>query len=296
MTEPTRIVLAKGCTWNETIWNPSMISTALWLDAADARTVTAPGGVVEQWNDKSGNGRNASQATAGNRPAYQLATQNGLNAVRFTAASSHSLSVGTTSTWNFLHNGTTSAVFIVAQARSTGDNPNAIHCYISTGGASSANIGYYIAYDDTASVSRNNALSTRIANAAVGGSGTYAVLDNTNDKITPGTYHVISSYVNASNATAINRNAGRIDGSAEFGSNASTLAPSASNSTYALTLGRDLVATSLDFTGNICEILIFNTQPNTLDRQRIEGYLAHKWGLTANLPADHPYKTVGPTP
>lgn len=28
--------------------------------------------------------------------------------------------------------------------------------------------------------------------------------------------------------------------------------------------------------------------------QRIEGYLAHKWGLESNLPSDHPYKTVAP--
>jgi hypothetical protein len=216
--------------------------------------------------------------------------------VRFTAASSHSLSAGTASTWNFLHNGNSSSVFIVARVRSTGDNPDAIHCYLSTGGAASAGIGYYIAYDDTASSSRNNALHTRVANAAAGGSGTYSVVDNTNDKITPGTYHIISSYVDADNATAVNRNADRIDGSAAFGSNVSTNAPSSSNSTYALTLGRDLIATSLDFTGDICEVLIFNTQPDTLDRQKLEGYLAHKWGLTANLPGGHPYKTVGPTP
>jgi hypothetical protein len=33
----------------------------------------------------------------------------------------------------------------------------------------------------------------------------------------------------------------------------------------------------------------------TSDRDKIEGYLAHKWGLTASLPNDHPYKTVAPT-
>jgi len=30
------------------------------------------------------------------------------------------------------------------------------------------------------------------------------------------------------------------------------------------------------------------------DRQKIEGYLAHKWGLEANLPDDHPYKESAP--
>ena len=31
------------------------------------------------------------------------------------------------------------------------------------------------------------------------------------------------------------------------------------------------------------------------DRQKIEGYLAHKWGLAASLPADHPYKDAAPS-
>jgi hypothetical protein len=284
--------LRKEFQWNETVWNPSMISTALWLDAADATTVTTVSGAVSQWNDKSGNGRNATQGTAGNRPVYQASAQNGLNAVRFTAASSHSLSAGTTSTWDFLHDGNSSSVFIVARVRSTGDNPNAIHCYLSTGAAATSSRGYSIAYDDTASDSKNNALHIKVAR----GSTAFSVSDNTNDKITPGTYHILSSYVDADNATAGNRSANRIDGSAAFGSNVSTYPPSTNNSNYALTLGRDLRENTLDFTGDICEVLIFNTQPDTLDRQKLEGYLANKWGLTANLPADHPYKTVGPTP
>jgi hypothetical protein len=284
--------LRKEFQWNETVWNPSMISTALWLDAADATTVTTVSGAVSQWNDKSGNGRNATQGTAGNRPVYQASAQNGLNAVRFTAASSHSLSAGTTSTWDFLHDGNSSSVFIVARVRSTGDNPNTIHCYLSTGAAATSSRGYSIAYDDTASDSKNNALHIKVAR----GSTAFSVSDNTNDKITPGTYHILSSYVDADNATAGNRSASRIDGSAAFGSNVSTFPPSTSNSNYALTLGRDLRENTLDFTGDICEVLIFNTQPDTLDRQKLEGYLANKWGLTANLPADHPYKTVGPTP
>lgn len=30
------------------------------------------------------------------------------------------------------------------------------------------------------------------------------------------------------------------------------------------------------------------------DRQKAEGYMAHKWGLTANLPSGHPYKSSAP--
>ena len=47
------------------------------------------------------------------------------------------------------------------------------------------------------------------------------------------------------------------------------------------------------FDGFIGEIIIINSVEDS-DRQKIEGYLAHKWGLTANLPADHPYKSNAP--
>jgi hypothetical protein len=51
------------------------------------------------------------------------------------------------------------------------------------------------------------------------------------------------------------------------------------------------------FNGTISElILISGALVGTLERQKLEGYLAHKWGLEASLPVGHPYKTTGPTP
>ena len=271
-------------------WTPANITTALWLDAADASTVTTVSSAVSQWNDKSGNGRNAAQSTAGNRPAYQSAAQNGLNAVRFTAASSHFLTAGTTSTWNFLHNGTNSAVFIVARVRSTGDNPNDAHYFLATQ-VSSAEIGFQCYYEDRTSVSINNGFSCAVSR---GVSGVNTATASVADVLTPGTYNIASVYVDADNATANNRILFRVNGGTETGGNTLTNAPSASNSTHALNIGRNPLPL-LYLTGDICEILIFNTQPGTTDRQRLEGYLAHKWGLTASLPADHPFKSNAPT-
>ena len=47
--------------------------------------------------------------------------------------------------------------------------------------------------------------------------------------------------------------------------------------------------------GLIGEIVITNNLLTEDDRQRMEGYLAHKWGLEGSLPGDHPYKTDAPT-
>jgi len=48
------------------------------------------------------------------------------------------------------------------------------------------------------------------------------------------------------------------------------------------------------FDGNYCEFMLFNIALNTFQRQQIEGYLAWKWGLQANLPANHPFKNAPP--
>lgn len=45
----------------------------------------------------------------------------------------------------------------------------------------------------------------------------------------------------------------------------------------------------------IYELLLYNTYLNTTERQKIEGYLAWKWGLQVNLDAGHPYKNAAPT-
>ena len=60
-------------------------------------------------------------------------------------------------------------------------------------------------------------------------------------------------------------------------------------------IGRDRNFRGRSWIGKISEIIALNTLPSTADRQRLEGYLAHKWGLASNLPSDHPYKTSPPT-
>jgi hypothetical protein len=60
---------------------------ALWLDASDTSTITESSGSVSQWNDKSGNGRNFTQATAAKQPTTGTRTQNGRNVIDFDGSS-----------------------------------------------------------------------------------------------------------------------------------------------------------------------------------------------------------------
>jgi len=48
------------------------------------------------------------------------------------------------------------------------------------------------------------------------------------------------------------------------------------------------------FTGTICEIILYDAFFTTSQRQKVEGYLAHKWGLVNSLPSKHPYKPSPP--
>lgn len=63
-------------------FDPKSISgLAVWFDASVSSSVTLNSGNVSQWNDLSGNGRHATQATAGNQPSYSTAALNGRNVV-----------------------------------------------------------------------------------------------------------------------------------------------------------------------------------------------------------------------
>lgn len=48
------------------------------------------------------------------------------------------------------------------------------------------------------------------------------------------------------------------------------------------------------FNGQCAEILLYSEALTVAERQTIEGYLAWKWGLVANLPSTHPYKNSPP--
>ena len=57
---------------------------------------------------------------------------------------------------------------------------------------------------------------------------------------------------------------------------------------------------SQTFGGKLFEFMVSQGQPgigsgNKLYIEQAEGYLAHKWGLTASLPVSHPYKNTAPT-
>lgn len=44
----------------------------------------------------------------------------------------------------------------------------------------------------------------------------------------------------------------------------------------------------------IGELILTDTVLSNSDREKVEGYLAHKWGLSGSLTSGHPYKSAPP--
>lgn len=82
----------------------------------------------------------------------------------------------------------------------------------------------------------------------------------------------------------------------ENGTAKSTLAPiPAAVVSGIVALGNRFGANTFGMNGKMAEFVFVSGTMTTEDRQRLEGYLAWKWGLETNLPVDHPYKTTPPT-
>lgn len=244
-------------------WTPAAISLSLWLDANDAGTVSEDSGAVSQWDDKSGNSYNFSQPSSSAQPSIE--TLGGKNVVSFDGVSEY-LSIDE-SLFYALSEHTTVAVIYV-DSGSSGDY------WLAEGSSTNNTPVYGPGRTDGWPFMRNN----------VGGT----VLDSPTDAPYSDSTWKIWGYEETTEEFHKFVNA--------------PLTPSASHSHSRGTLTLDTtslgalvrLSAALHTPIKIAEVVTYSGTSNT-DRQKLEGYLAHKWGLQANLPVDHPYKTEAPT-
>lgn len=262
-----------------------------WYDAADSASITLDAGRVSQWSDKSGNARHATNTTSGStQPSYSTAARNGLNVLRFAAASVQRLAVAGTGTFNFLHNGTDSFIAAVT-VYGTSSNPSGNYQLFGNNGQSSANIGVVFGYDNRnipGTFVASNALLCQVTTTPpninpirlLNSTSTSPISDYSNI-VTPQAMLVQEAVIDADNATLSQRFRLRINGGAEIAANPSTSngSPTTSNATFAMQIGANgNTASTMD--GDICELLFFNQQPTAAARDLIRRYLGSKWGVT----------------
>jgi hypothetical protein len=223
---------------------------ALWLDAADPSTLTLSGSNVTQWNDKSGNGNNATGPT-GTIQINQV-LQNNYTTVSFAANSGFS--------YNIVYSSTIRAVFgVIVNAGSVTTN-NANYQLIGTStlfiGLQSGTYGGNYEFNR----SGNNLLVT---NGLSNFFGTTSIVSATNSTVTKGIY------ING-NAQTIS-----IDQTGSFSFNTGTANIRIANGAQPI---------------NIAELILIDGSISIAQRQQIEGYLANKWGLRGRIPSNHPFK------
>lgn len=240
------------------LWNPLVLRPALWFDAADISTITLSGSNVTQWNDKSGNGRNMTVGV--NSPTIANASLNGLNTVAFDNRTVTQTLIGT---YNYSGTDITlAAVALSTRGSGTTANPR-IWSLNSTGNLDYQNtqgmlMGY--AASNFALLYRNNAIA---AQSTVSTNALWS-------------FHVGTK--SGGNATISSNGESRATGTtstAAFGFNEFRIGG----------------ATTGDggLFGNIAEALMLPYAVTISEQQQIEGYLAWKWGLRSNLPANHPF-------
>ena len=240
------------------LWTPAEMTTALWLDATDSSTITESGGAVSQWDDKSGNGRNVSQSTPTLQPTYSNANINGVQAILFDSDSLVNTAVG-------LPTSAASArsMFVVYRPTKTGING------LCGQGFAASNGSWFVL--QSRDFLGDPFFAGYVPYSVGGGPGTVTFTPKIAEIIydgTSGTLFGTGNQYNTENLT-LNTSGDRFTvGSSPGGSE--------------------------PHGGEIGEVIFVSSAVSSIIREKIEGYLAHKWGLTANLPVNHPYKTTPP--
>jgi hypothetical protein len=241
-------------------WLPSQLSSlVIWLDADDSASVIQSNGSVSQWNDKSGNGHHVSQGDGAKRPTYSSAGVTGSPAIVFT---NDILKTATNVVaWLDGH----SIIAVATQTNETAVNQD----ILGSGGTAIGDVLFGI-YNDKL---RMHAWGSN-SSVSLDGSSTIAV----------NIPHVIAQAYDTSQLRQY------LDGSLQ-GEQSLT-----SNSLPAkqVFLGSRGSLDNARFVGEISEVLVFSNGLSISDRQKIEGYLSHKWGLADKLPVTHPHKNFTP--
>jgi hypothetical protein len=222
-------------------------------------------GFVTTWYDQSGNGLHFAQSTAANQPSIVINSAVVLTfgepAVRFNSVNKNYLEIpSSTSSFNFLHNGTDSTIISVARYFFT-TNPISDSVLISNGGGGSATVGTWVGFSDTSP--NNNAFGVYITRGVggIGDGATHTAQSIVSDTALPFTkqnLHFVN--INAS-AAAIDRIKVQYDNNTIAKNNIRSNTPSTANSTNNMMMGV-YVQGGVKYhalEGDVQELIIYNS-------------------------------------
>jgi hypothetical protein len=244
------------------LWTPSELGTSTLTAWYKADSISgSDGSSVGSWADSSGNGHTTAQLSSARQPTLQTAELNGLSVVRFDGSN------------DILTDGDIAALDV-----GTGD------IWMATVFKSTDDSGVQNFFEKGATAFGLRTTAAGVLQMNLGSSSNIPLQSAGNWSRTAFvlvTAHRVSATCN-----------GFINGTAST-TTGTTNTVSISNSDV-FDIGARAVGAGA-MTGDIAEILVGGATLTDTNRQLVEGYLAHRYGLSGNLPSDHPYKNFAPT-
>jgi hypothetical protein len=278
---------------NADLWRPSALDSGTvknWYDAADLATlwqngdgtgpVTANGQSINRWNDKSGNNNHLTGGNGG--PAYRTSVMNALPVLQFNnqyMENTTSVSMG-----NPTDNVTVIGVF--KKPVNNDWTP-----FVQWGKYPLNGAGDRVVFATGGSRLEPVPGETGSAEFAyMGGFGSWTTQSVTSET-TPFMFIGALDQVPSPDTFTVWK-----DGLLQYGARDASATTSPSDILDAIRVG----CYPWPLRADISELIILNTGTGSLsqsDRQRVEGYLAHKWwgaGAANPLPSDHRFKNLAP--
>ena len=268
VTEQTIINLAnKGWTING-LYRP--VSSLAWYDSSDTSTITEDSNAVSQWDDKSSNERHLINGTSVQQPTTNTRTINGLNVLDADGINQYLFN---NTNFEFPDSGNF-MLFVIAEVDSSDDFNDAIWAWEDD-------------VDIQLDTARNNGeMRGRHFVPQTGNDNN--LFSTTNVGGVPNLWSTVLDFDSSENNIYLDGSLG-VNSPKTYTTKISTTG----TRQFTVMLGGFPIAFSHLLDGAIGELVLVEGA-DSVTRQKIEGYLAHKWGLESNLPISHPYKNEAP--
>ena len=262
-----------------TDWSPSDVTISGWIDASDSENYTASGTTLTGVTDKSG----TSSFNVNGTPTIVSAGLNSLSVFDFSGTSENIMSASYISHTDGSGNHWAIGVFLADNVNNKRDSFWSFHTttsperdYSISSATSSNSWPGEIDLDGLS----NNRISSTMGNGENWSSS--ASMDN---------WHIVVAIFNKTgNRIQVRLNGSYVVDVSDYDNSIQT--------SQELRLMRNRGSVHLD--GRVAEFFSVKDIPGTggtdiSDVEKAEGYLAHKWGVTGNLPVTHPYKSSAPS-
>jgi len=263
-------------------WDPSdSVTTSFHIDAADTSSYSLSGSNVSSITDKAGN----FSITVNGTPTRVSSALNSLNVWDFSGSSEDFTTSDEQNVTDGSGNHWAIGVFL---ADTVNDTQDSFYSFENNTVSSGSKRDYAVSAGNSSAFNGELDLDGLSSNRI---SSTIGNLQEFDSAVTLDAFHIVGTIFNKTG----NQISTRVDGANAFTPvNDYDRAISQKQDVRVM---RNRANERLD--GRVAEFFVVGALPGTggtdiTEFQKAEGYLAHKWGLTGNLPSDHPFKNVSP--